>query len=222
MRLSTRFWLVFLAGVLLLSSGAVLCSAQLETGVICVATFADTNGNGLHDAAESALAGVNVNLATGGVIIATHIMAEGEASYCFDNLLTGFYTITFTDSPLYRATTATEGTFSLDGGQRMEVNPFGAVPIPLDNLREEVAIMHATTEEKLDMSTRLLLATSLSMLVMLFMIGVGAVILGLMTRPSAQRRRPRSKERKRSRKQSGHSRKTQEIAPPPEILPPPR
>ena len=51
-------------------------AAQAETGTIRVTTFADANANGQR-ADEGPLAGVNVNLATGGVIIATHIIAEG-------------------------------------------------------------------------------------------------------------------------------------------------
>ena len=97
--------------------------AQTETGAICVSTFADTNGNGIRDPGEGLLPGVNVNLSTGGVIIATHIITPDETQYCFESLLTGIYTVTFTDSPMYRTTTANEGTFALDSGQRLIVKP---------------------------------------------------------------------------------------------------
>jgi hypothetical protein len=163
--------------------------AQTETGAICVATFADANGNGIRDPGEELLPGVNVNLATGGVIIATHIMAIGETQYCFENLLTGYYTITFTDSPMYRTTSASEGTFSLDAGQRLMINEFGAFPIPISSLRAEVAAQIAAAqepEEPLATSTRLMLATVGSMAVMLFMVGLGldlGVISGRLARP---------------------------------------
>ena len=50
-------------------------SSGIARGTICVTTFADANANGQREADEGPLAGVNVNLATGGVIIATHIIA---------------------------------------------------------------------------------------------------------------------------------------------------
>ncbi len=168
-------------------------AAQAETGTICVATFADANANGLREADEGPLAGVNVNLATGGVIIATHITAEGESEHCFENLLRGVYTVSFTDSPLYRITTAREGTFALDATQRLTLDPFGAFPVGAEGLRAEVVAQAAAAseDEPLDTSTRLLLATVGATLVMLFMIGLGAVILGLRDWRSPRRRAAR-------------------------------
>jgi hypothetical protein len=181
-------------------------AAQTPTGAICVSAFADANGNGVHDPDEALLPGVNVNLATSGVIIATHITTPGETEYCFERLLTGIYTVTFTDSPTYRATTASEGTFALDPGQRLTVNDFGAVPVPLANLRAEVAAQVTAAQgpdKPLETSTRLLLATVGSMTVMLFMVGVGAVILGV-----SSGRRPRK------------SKPPDFVLPPAEIKPP--
>lgn len=162
--------------------GTGFSSAQTETGAICVATFSDANGNGLQDADEGTLAGVNVNLSTDGAIIATHVTTGDAPEHCFESLLPGIYTVTFTDSPTYRATTSTEGTFALDGLQRLTINPFGAVSIPPDALRAEVAAQIAAAEpdeEPLDESVRLLLSTVGSMVVMIFLIGVGAIIFGL-------------------------------------------
>ncbi len=178
--------------------------AQTETGAICISTFADTNANGLRDQNEVVLAGVNVNLATDRVIIATHIIAAGEEQYCFEHLLEGIYTVTFTNSPTYRITTASEGSFAVGAGQRVTIDPFGAFPISPENLRTEVAVQVAAAQEKdqpLEASTRLLLSTVGSMVVMVFMIGMGAVILGLL---SGRRRR-----------------KKDALPPPPFIAPPP-
>ncbi len=167
-------------------------AAQVQTGTICVATFADANANGLREADEEPLAGVNVNLATGGVIIATHITDEGESEYCFENLLRGVYTVSFTDSPLYRITTAREGTFALDATQRLTLDPFGAFPVGAEGLRAEVVAQAAASEdEPLDTPTRLLLATVGATMVMLFMIGLGAVVLGLRDWRSQRRRAAR-------------------------------
>ena len=171
-------WVVMIA---LGGAASPRVAAQEPTGVICVTAYADTNANGQRDPDEAVLAGVNVNLSTGGVIIATHITEPGETLYCFENLLRGVYTVTFTDSLLYRTTTASEGTFALDGGQRLTIDPFGAYPVGLDGLRAEVAAQVATktADKPLDGRLRLLLATVGSLLAMLFMIGVGAVLLGL-------------------------------------------
>jgi hypothetical protein len=180
---TVKYYFLLLIGLLGLAlSLAAPTSAQTPVGAICVGTFADGNGNGIRDPGEDMLPGVNVNLATGGVIIATHIIAPGETQYCFENLLTGIYTVTFTDSPLYRITTANEGTFALDAGQRLMINDFGAFPVA--NLRAEVAAQIAAAQEPdkpLESSTRLMLATVGSMVVMLFMVGIGAVILGMIS-----------------------------------------
>jgi hypothetical protein len=163
----------------LLGLGFVETSAQTDSGALCIATFADTNGNGMRDTDETPLPGVNVNLATNGMIIATHV--TDEQNYCFENLQPGIYTLTFTDSPTYRTTTSNEGTFALAAGQRLTISEFGAVPVPLNKLRAEVAAQVAASQsddEPLDSSLRLLISTVGSMMVMLFMIGVGAVILG--------------------------------------------
>ena len=192
---------LFLLGVVWLAltglagawSPASRAAAQAETGTICVSAFADANANGLREADEGPLPGVNVNLATGGVIIATHLTAEDEPEYCFANLLRGVYTVSFTDSPLYRITTAREGTFALDAGQRLTLDPFGAFPVGAEGLRAEVVaqVAAASEDEPLDTPTRLLLATVGATMVMLFMIGLGAVVLGLRDWRSQRRRAAR-------------------------------
>jgi hypothetical protein len=192
---TVKYYFLLLIGLLSLAlSIAAPTTAQTPVGAICVDTFADGNGNGTRDPGEDMLPGVNVNLATGGVIIATHIIAPGETQYCFENLLTGIYTVTFTDSPLYRITTANEGTFALDAGQRLMINDFGAFPVA--NLRAEVAAQRAAAQEPdkpLESSTRLMLATVGSMVVMLFMVGIGAVILGMISgrRPAKKAASPK-------------------------------
>jgi len=182
-------WLcAWVAGGLAITGGVHVAVAQPETGMICVSTFADTNGDGFHNSGELPLAGVNVNLSTGGAIIATHVMADAEEQHCFENLLPGIYTVTFTDSPLYRTTTANEGTFALDAGQRLTIDSFGAFPVGPEGLRDEVAsqVSAANRDEPIDTSTRVLLAMGGAMGVMLFMIGVGTVVLAFM----AWRRKP--------------------------------
>ncbi|MBN1967646.1 MAG: hypothetical protein JW910_23520 [Anaerolineae bacterium] len=166
------------------SMALLVAQAQGDAGAICVSTYADVNGNGMRDEGETGLAGVNVNLSTGGVIVATHITEEGEAEYCFEGLAAGIYTVAFTDSPTYRTTTASEGTYAIAAGQILTLNPFGAAPIPADQWRAEVAARIAAAQdedEPLETSVRLLVSTVASMVVMIFMIGVGAVLLGIIS-----------------------------------------
>lgn len=176
-------WSMLLAALVAML-GALPVAAQAPTGAICVSTFADANANGAPDSGEGPLAGVNVNLATGGAIIATHITAADEAQYCFANLLTGLYTVTFTEAPTYRLTTAASGTFALDAGQTLTIDPLGAVPVPLQDLRAAVAaqLEAAHADEPLESSTRLLYATAAAMIVMLALIALGVVILALRSR----------------------------------------
>lgn len=195
-----------LAGVLLVigllwNSGAQRVAVgqgdtQSSTGAICVATFADLNANGQREPDETALAGINVNLLTGGVIIATHVTAMDEDRYCFENLLPGSYRVVFTDSPTYRATTGSQASHALDAGETFTLDIFGAFPVPLDGLRAEVAAQIAATkkpDEPFAPSTRLFLATAGAMMVMVFMIGLGAILLGIISsRQRARKRAPSS------------------------------
>lgn len=185
-----RLGLLFLLAILLWSLAVpyFVAAQDQAAGAICIATFADTNGNGLREPEETALAGVVTNLITGGAIVAVHIMDEGDDQHCFERLLPGIYTVIFVDNPLYRTTTANEGTFQLEAGQRLTINDFGAVPTGASGLRAQVAAARASDDEPLERSTRLLLATGGSMLVMLFMVGIGAVILGVMSSRSRRRR----------------------------------
>jgi len=163
--------------------------AQSVPGAICISAFSDTNGNGVQDTGESLLSGVSVSLATGGAIIATHITDAANTQYCFENLLRGEYVVTFTDAQTYEPTTPREGTFLLDSGQRLTVDPFGAIPVPLDSLRANVlAEIEANTQdsEPFDTATRLLLATVGSMMVMLFMVGFGVVLFALFGKRSSK------------------------------------
>ena len=181
---SIRFLLLALTLIIpgMLAIPSLPAAAQNGTGALCVAAYADANGNGLREENEISLGGVNVNLSTGGAIIATHITAGNEEQFCFENLAAGIYSLTFTESPTYRMTTSNEGTYSLDAEQRLTIAPFGAVPVPLDALRAEVAaqiVAADSDEEPLETSMRLLLSTAASLAVMVIMIGMGAVILSM-------------------------------------------
>lgn len=160
---------------------AQAAQAGRGSGAICISTFADANLNGEQDATEQPLGGVNVNLSMSGVIVSTHLTTADEARYCFQNLLPGIYTVTFTDSPLYRATIANTITHRLQSGQELTIAPFGAAPIPPTRWRAEVDARLAASQgedEPMELSLRLLLATVGSLVIMIFMVGVGALVFG--------------------------------------------
>lgn len=175
---------------LLVGAGLSLAAAQVIPGAICVSAFADVNANGMRDEGETPLAGVNVNLSTDGVIIATHLTAADDTPYCFENLSPADYTVTFTGSPTYRITTASQGSYALASGQRLTIDQFGAQPIPPEQWPETFDQLNTSTAEStdsFDTSERLVLATVGAMVVMLFMVAIGAVLFGILGR---RRRRP--------------------------------
>lgn len=195
-KLLARLALAALAMILIWSAATGPARAQVQPGAICVSAFADFNGNGARDEGELPLAGVTVNLSTGGQIIASHVLAEGEDQHCFESLLTGAYTITFLDSPAFRTTTANEGTFNLDPGQRLTITPFGGAPVAADQVAAQLAqtgaivLETAPAQEQLDPSLRLVISTVAALAVMVFMTGVGAIALSVTSlRPRRDRRR---------------------------------
>lgn len=220
-----RLALGALATALVWSAAIGPARAQVQPGAICVSTFADLNGNGAREEGEAPLPGVTVNLSTGGAVIASHVMAEGEDQHCFESLLTGAYTITFLDSPAFRTTTANEGTFNLDPGQRLTITPFGGAPVAADPAAEpgatpatepmadQLAQTGATVletgpaKEPLNPSVRLAISAAAALAVMVFMTGVGAIVLGM------RGLRPR-----RGRRRAGRG--TRHIPPPARIAPP--
>lgn len=221
MTISARVRHLLALGVLVAAlalSAAPPAGAQPIPGAICVATFADLNGNAVREENEPPLAGITVNLSTGGAVIASHVMAEGEPQYCFENLLTGAYTITFVTDPATRSTTANEGTFNLDAGQRLTITDFGAIPASaapataqtVSSAETSAVVLETTTDEAaLRPPVRLAISAAGALAVMIFMIGLGAIVLG------ARGLRPRRAARPAPRS-------PQDIPPPPSRIAPPR
>ena len=79
-------------------------NGYLPPSVIAGYVYADSNGNGVHDVAEPALAGVSVFLSNGMTATTT---ATGAYSF---TVASGTYTVTATDLPHYASTGAEPGT----------------------------------------------------------------------------------------------------------------
>ena len=217
MTISARLRHLLALGVLLAAlalSAAPRIGAQTVPGAICVATFTDLNGNSIRDEGEPPLAGVTVNLSTGEQVVATHVMAEGEGQYCFENRAAGTNTITFQNYPAMRSTTANEGTFTLAEGQRLTITDYGAIPAATaqtDLAAETSAVVleTRTDEPALRQPVRLAISAAGAVAVMVFMIGLGAIVLGI--RGLGPRRRARPVPRY-----------SQNYPPPPRQITPPR
>ncbi|HEX3054388.1 MAG TPA: SdrD B-like domain-containing protein [Aggregatilineaceae bacterium] len=180
-------------GVVPIPSTWIIQSAPSESNAICVSTYEDGNANAQRDPDEPALAGINVNLVVDNVIIGTHLMASSENNYCFEQLSPDIYTVAFGQSPTERATTDHSATFALPQGQRLTLDGYGAVSTPMGSLRDTintqiVAIQPA--DEPLTNEVRLMLATAGSMVVMIFMIGAGAVLVALVNWRRPRRKKP--------------------------------
>lgn len=167
---------------LLLLGGTLPLSAQdaAPTGTgICIRSFEDRNGNAVLDTDEPPLPGISVNLATADdVIIATHITGNQTDPYCFQNLNPGTYTVIFADSANHTATTQNRGTLDLSAGQQPRVS-FGAQPQEPLPLLDAAPTSDSGTQ--ISTSSRILLGLLGAVIVMVFMIGLGAVIISLIS-----------------------------------------
>lgn len=149
---------------------------------ICVVVFDDANVNGLRDETESLMEGIDIQLTTSGVIIDTLVTSSNDY-VCFSGLVAGEYRVVVPPSPRHQMTTQADfaPTFigvgtdvkAEFGAQR--VNPFSA-----DALLPNLAPSSGNVE--LDQETRLLLSAFGATVALLFMMGVGAIIIWLLRR----------------------------------------
>ncbi len=149
---------------------------------ICVLIFHDTNTNSQHDADEGLIGGIDVNLLVDDVIIATRITDNQDYS-CFEGIPIGSYRVLIPESPRHRLTNRNDLALTfLDNAQSVKAD-FGA---ELHNpfFADARAQTYGRSEDQLniDRDTRLLLAILGAGIVMLFMIGSGAILLGIMRR----------------------------------------
>jgi hypothetical protein len=168
-------------GAIALPTGQIQ-ALQAPGNQICVLVYNDTNANGQRDSNESLLAGVDVNLAVEDTIIET-LMTDDQDYRCFVDLPAGAYHIVIPESARHQMTTRNDSapTF-INIGNRVDID-FGAVLLnPFS--AEAVLPNYGISEDKftLDRDTRVLLAIFGMTLAMLFMIGCGAIILGLLRR----------------------------------------
>jgi hypothetical protein len=97
---------------------------------ICAMLYEDTNGNGVQDANEPAIAGGQLAILdanTGAPLHAYTTKPEDANGYCFKDLPAGSYTVAATAPAGYNATTATSVLQKADTGLHYKLQ-FGAQP----------------------------------------------------------------------------------------------
>ncbi|NDJ86993.1 MAG: hypothetical protein GYB66_14025 [Chloroflexi bacterium] len=151
---------------------------------VCMLVFNDLNENGQREEGEELIAGIDINLRVdqSDAIIETVITTD-EDFVCFGDLGIGAYRIQLVPGPHYRPTTAIElGPAFVDRGNRVWAE-FGA--ITLDPFTSDAVLPNYVTDEDeltLDQEVRVLLAILGTGMVVLFMIGMGAIVLGVTRR----------------------------------------
>lgn len=149
---------------------------------ICVVIYQDGGQAGAREEGENPVGGIDVNLLTADVIVQT-LITSADGPSCFANLPVGRFQIIVPPSPNHLLTTRNDAAVDfVDTGNRITAN-FGAQTIdPLADGLTRSSINETDGELTFDEDTRRLLAMMGAAVAMLFMVGVGAIVMGLMRR----------------------------------------
>ncbi|NJL92906.1 MAG: hypothetical protein HC915_03880 [Anaerolineae bacterium] len=154
--------------------------AQQSNNAICVLAFADDNRNGVRDGGELPLPEIGVHLGLpDGLIFATHITTTQSSPFCFDGLPGGEYSLRFAESVNHQPTTQNSVTIPVENGQRIRVE-FGAAPQAPILTEDAQRLLQPAEETRLATSGRLLLALLAAVVVMVLMVGFGAVVVSVL------------------------------------------
>ncbi|MCQ3933193.1 MAG: hypothetical protein DPW16_22315 [Chloroflexi bacterium] len=149
---------------------------------VCIVVYQDGGQVGVREEGENLVSGVDVNLLASDVVIQT-LVTTAESPQCFSGLPAGEFRIVVPPSPNHLLTTRNDaGVSFLDTGNRITAN-FGAQMIdPLADGLTRSSVEEAEGELTLDQDTRLLFSIAGAAVAMLFMVGVGAIVMSLMGR----------------------------------------
>ncbi|MBI5930300.1 MAG: hypothetical protein HY862_13400 [Chloroflexi bacterium] len=149
---------------------------------VCIVAYQDGGQAGVREEGENAVSGIDVNLLSGNVIIQT-LVTTAEGPKCFSGLPAGEFRIIVPPSSNHLLTTRNDaGVTFLDTGNRITAN-FGAQIIdPLADGLTRSSVDETEGELTLDQDTRLLVSIAGAAVAMLFMVGLGAIIIGVMRR----------------------------------------
>jgi hypothetical protein len=93
-------------------------------GQVCVLLFDDTNQNGLRDLEEQKLAGIPVQVTSGGEVVASYTTDGVSEPYCFANLASDTYEVSW-ESLAYTPTNEQTWTAEVTSGATL-THEFGA------------------------------------------------------------------------------------------------
>lgn len=149
---------------------------------VCIVVYQDGGQVGVREQGENLLSGVDVNLLASDVVIQT-LVTTAEEPKCFSGLPAGEFRIVVPPSPNHLLTTRNDaGVSFLDTGNRITAN-FGAQMIdPLADGLTRSSVEETEGELTLDQDTRLLFSIAGAAVAMLFMVGVGAIVMSMMRR----------------------------------------
>ena len=167
--------------------GAIVPSATTPSVIepgneVCIVVYQDAGQVGVREEGENSMSGVDVNLLTSDVIIQT-LVTTAEGPKCFSGLTAGEFRIIVPPSPNHLLTTRNDAAVSfLDTGNRITAN-FGAQMIdPLADGLTRSSVEETEGELTFDQNTRLLFSIAGAAVAMLFMVGVGAIVTGMLRR----------------------------------------
>lgn len=149
---------------------------------VCIVVYQDGGQVGVREEGENLVSGVDVNLLASDVVIQT-LVTTSEEPKCFSGLPAGEFRIVVPPSPNHLLTTRNDaGVSFLDTGNRITAN-FGAQMIdPLADGLTRSSVEETEGELTLDQDTRLLFSIAGAAVAMLFMVGVGAIVMSMMRR----------------------------------------
>jgi hypothetical protein len=150
---------------------------------ICILVFRDENTNGNREGTEGLIRGIDVNLTLSDVIVDTLITSTEQEFTCFTDLAANAYRVIIPDTPRHLLINTNDFPYTFTGtGGRITVE-FGAVL--LDPFSDDARLDNfgrSDDQFNLDDQSRLLLAIFGAGMVILFMVGFGAILLSIIRR----------------------------------------
>ncbi len=149
---------------------------------ICFLVFQDDNNNWQRESTEPLIAGIDANLMVDDIIIQT-VVSVGDDYTCFDDLPPGFYRLLIPPNPNHRLKHRNDATWEVVGTGHRAVAEFAGIRLdPFTN--NALLPSYVPSEDKftLDQEMRLLVSFLGAAIAMLFMLGMGAIILGFLRR----------------------------------------
>lgn len=149
---------------------------------ICYLVFQDDNNNRARESTEALLAGIDANLMVNDVIIEAAVSVADDYT-CFTDLPPGFYRLVIPPNPNHILKNRNDATWDIQSTGFRVTADFAATR--LDPFSSSAILPSYVPDENrftLDQEMRILVSFLGSAIAMLFMLGMGAIILGFLKR----------------------------------------